>query len=97
MQHDQASGGHSLHLGQPLRQLIKQLFIASLLGVSLIIPGLWLPDSSIIFIFIFIFSYYIQHCFVCRPSDSTVPTDAGIEPRARIFKRVWGPGIDSKE
>ncbi len=23
----------------------------------------------------------IQHCFICRPSDSTVPTDAGIEPR----------------
>jgi hypothetical protein len=32
--------------------------------------------------FIFIFSsYYIQHYFICRPSDSTVPTDAGIEPR----------------
>ncbi len=27
------------------------------------------------------FSYYIQHCFICRPSDSIVPTDAGIEPR----------------
>jgi hypothetical protein len=26
-------------------------------------------------------SYIIQHCFICRPSDSTVPTDAGIEPR----------------
>ncbi len=24
-------------------------------------------------------SYNIQHCFICRPSDSTVPTDAGIE------------------
>jgi hypothetical protein len=32
------------------------------------------------FIYYF-FSYYIQHCFICRPSDSTVPTDAGIEPR----------------
>ncbi len=21
----------------------------------------------------YIFSYYIQHCFICRPSDSTVP------------------------
>ncbi len=31
--------------------------------------------------FFFFFSYYIQHCFICRPSDSTVPTDAGIEPR----------------
>jgi hypothetical protein len=27
------------------------------------------------------FPYNIQHCFICRPSDSTVPTDAGIEPR----------------
>ncbi len=26
-------------------------------------------------------SYNIQHCFICRPSDSTVPTDARIEPR----------------
>ncbi len=25
------------------------------------------------------FSYNIQHCFICRPSDSTVPTDAGID------------------
>jgi hypothetical protein len=25
-------------------------------------------------------SYAIQDCFICRPSDSTVPTDAGIEP-----------------
>jgi hypothetical protein len=25
--------------------------------------------------------YHIQHCFICRPSDSTVSEDAGIEPR----------------
>jgi hypothetical protein len=25
--------------------------------------------------------YVIQHCFICRPSDSTVSKDAGIEPR----------------
>ncbi len=31
--------------------------------------------------FKFVFSYYIQHCFICCPSDSTVPTDARIEPR----------------
>jgi hypothetical protein len=31
--------------------------------------------------FYLFFSYNIQHCFICRPSDSTVPTDAGIEPR----------------
>ena len=30
--------------------------------------------------FLFV-QYNIQHCFICRPSDSTVPTDAGIEPR----------------
>jgi hypothetical protein len=25
--------------------------------------------------------YIILHCFICRPSDSTVLEDAGIEPR----------------
>jgi hypothetical protein len=25
--------------------------------------------------------YFIQHCLICRPSDSTVSDDAGIEPR----------------
>jgi hypothetical protein len=25
--------------------------------------------------------YVIQHCFICRPSDSTVSEDARIEPR----------------
>ncbi len=30
----------------------------------------------------FFFSMYcIQHCFICRPSDSTVSEDAGIQPR----------------
>ena len=29
----------------------------------------------------FLFIYDIQHCFICRPSDSTVSIDAGIEPR----------------
>jgi len=28
------------------------------------------------------FMYSIQHCFICRPSDSTVLADAGFEPRA---------------
>ena len=28
-----------------------------------------------------IFKYFIQHCFICRPSDSTVPVNAGSEPR----------------
>ncbi len=25
--------------------------------------------------------YFIQHCFICRPSDYTVPEDDGIEIR----------------
>jgi hypothetical protein len=29
----------------------------------------------------FSFGYIIKHCFICRPSDSTVSEDAGIEPR----------------
>ncbi len=24
--------------------------------------------------------YFIQHCFICRPSASTVSEDSGIEP-----------------
>jgi hypothetical protein len=31
--------------------------------------------------FFLFLSYYIEHCFICRSSDSTLPTDAGIEPR----------------
>jgi hypothetical protein len=27
------------------------------------------------------FTYFIQHYFICRLSDFTVPTDAGIEPK----------------
>ncbi len=32
----------------------------------------------------------IQHCFICRPTDSTVSEDAGIEPSAGIFKQSKG-------
>jgi hypothetical protein len=34
-----------------------------------------------IFLVFFLLMYVIQHCFICRPSDSTVSEDAGIEPR----------------
>jgi hypothetical protein len=30
------------------------------------------------------FWYFIQHCFICRPSDSTVSEDAGNEPRTVV-------------
>jgi hypothetical protein len=33
--------------------------------------------------------YDIQHCFICRPSDSTVSEDAGIEPRTVTTIRHW--------
>ncbi len=29
----------------------------------------------------FLFMYDIQHCFICRPTDSTASEDAGFEPR----------------
>jgi hypothetical protein len=32
------------------------------------------------FFFFSFFMYVIQHCFICRPSDSTVPVEAGIDP-----------------
>jgi hypothetical protein len=43
----------------------------------LIFNPIYSPSSPSFFSFC---SYNIQHCFICRPSDSTVPTDAGIEP-----------------
>jgi hypothetical protein len=34
------------------------------------------------------FVYDIQHCFICRNSDSTVSEDAGIEPRTVATKAL---------
>jgi hypothetical protein len=31
------------------------------------------------------FQYFIQHCFICRPSDSTVSEEAGSEPRTTAW------------
>ncbi len=36
----------------------------------------------------FLFMYDIQHCFIRRPSDSTVSEDAGIEP-GQLRLRHW--------
>jgi hypothetical protein len=36
------------------------------------------------FLGFFLFMYVIQHCFICRPLDSTVSEDAGIEPRTVV-------------
>jgi hypothetical protein len=37
------------------------------------------------------FMYAVKHCFICRPSDSTVSEDAVIDPRT-----CWDFGIDSE-
>jgi hypothetical protein len=39
--------------------------------------------------FLNFFMYCIQHCFICRPSDSTVSEDAGIEPRTVAASAHW--------
>ncbi len=39
------------------------------------------PDPECVFFYFFyFFMYVIQQCFICRPSNSTVSEDAGIEP-----------------
>jgi hypothetical protein len=38
--------------------------------------------------FILFFMYFIQHYFICRPSDFTVAENAGIEPRA-VATLAW--------
>jgi hypothetical protein len=48
----------------------------------------------IIFLLIYFFSYFIQHCFICRPSDSTVPTDAWIEPRTVATSALAATWLD---
>jgi hypothetical protein len=30
---------------------------------------------------VFFSGYFLQQCFICRPTDFTVPEDAGVEPR----------------
>jgi hypothetical protein len=38
------------------------------------------------------FMYFIKHCFMCRPSNSTVSEDAGIEPsilRCWVLSVMW--------
>jgi hypothetical protein len=34
--------------------------------------------------------YFIEHCFICSPSDSTMSEDAGIEPSARLYRSSFG-------
>ncbi len=43
--------------------------------------------SAKIFIYSFL-QYFIELCFICRPSDSTVSEDAGVEPRTVATKAM---------
>ncbi len=40
----------------------------------------------------FFLKYFIQHCFICRRSDSTVSKDAGIAPAGQLRLRHWQSG-----
>jgi hypothetical protein len=40
------------------------------------------------FFYFTFFMYVIQHCFICRPSDSTVLEEDGIEPSS-VLLRLW--------
>ncbi len=54
----------------------KDIFGESLRLLSAGLSQTWI-FSDLGFFFVM---YVIQHCFIYRPSDSTVPEDAGIEP-----------------
>ncbi len=41
----------------------------------------WSTTQEFIFKLLLHIKYFIQHWFICRPSDSTVSEDVGIEPR----------------
>jgi hypothetical protein len=63
---------------QPLPPQLRWAGISTCPPSSPMDPPKGVGPSTTLFFF---FSYNIQHCFICRPSDSSVPTDAGIEPR----------------
>jgi hypothetical protein len=54
---------------------------AAILASLFILPYLFVADIKGDFFGFFLFMYNIQHCFICRPSDSTVSKNAEIEPR----------------
>jgi hypothetical protein len=45
--------------------------------------------------FLGLFMCIIQHCFICRPSDSTVSEDAGIESRDGILGHQFNKRLES--
>ncbi len=49
----------------------------------------YLVTGGFLWIFFYVLLYYIQHCFICRVSDSTVSEYDGIEPRSVLRLRHW--------
>ncbi len=56
------------------------------LGLARVLLILWQPVEDL-FMYILVHHtypsktcYFVQHCFICRPSDSTVSVDAGMNP-----------------
>ncbi len=75
----------TVKLGKRVLSIFKSVYVSASAAESWSRGGMVAWDSNCAcenfyhlskFFFFFLFSYYIQHCFICRPSDSTVPTDA---------------------
>ncbi len=46
-------------------------------------------DYVMYVIYVCVYVIVIQRCFICRPSDSTVSEEAGIEPRSVTTLTLW--------
>ncbi len=80
---------HKLLVGLNCRTLIDGSYYLIIRQLELIAKKKAVPLHSVSpliikqgdFFGVFLSMYFIQHCCICRPSDSTVSEDAGIEPR----------------
>jgi hypothetical protein len=48
------------------------------------------PFSYVLFYMGYFLNYFIQHCFICRHSDSTLLEDSGVKPRTVAILH-WQP------
>ncbi len=71
--------GVNYHQKSPIRGFLPSLCYIT--AQRTFVPAVYVIIKYFLGDFFSFFPYNIQHCFICRPSDSTVPTDAGIEPR----------------
>ncbi len=76
----------SVH-AQPAMKCVPQMLLSQQLNSLCICSAYfkWWFWNGLWFFFLggggIFFMYYIQHCFICRPTESIVPMDAGIESR----------------